>query len=120
MDMVVAAVSDRPTDHSERGQGGDSTRENNRGSLSGHLFVHVLDRVGPAGLDSFDQVNGRSSGVLYSKAPAVGGPSRVHTQRSIKQRGGVDIVDETCYISGKEFVDHRTRVQTMYAPAGDV
>lgn len=25
-----------------------------------------------------------------------------------------------CYISGKELVDHRTRVQTMHAPAGDV
>lgn len=29
-------------------------------------------------------------------------------------------VEEACYISGKELVDHRTQVQTMYAPAGDV
>lgn len=52
------------------------------------------------------------------KAPAVSGPFTTTINRTKMCR--TSTLSEACYTSGKEFVNHRTRVRTMYAPARDV
>ena len=97
-------------------------------TLSGRICPYVLDRVGPAEPDTLGPTScEKNSGVLgwkWSHRVERHRRQVAHSRfarQSIKQRrvGSVHR-RKTCHISGKEFVNHRTRVLTMYAPARDV
>ena len=58
----------------------------------------------------------RKASVAKDRSGQAGGSHKV--EQRILDASELQVV--VCYISGKELVDHRTQVQTMYAPAGDV